>query len=96
MSQNIQAKFTEARKALVSAVRVISKLKSENLRLRDALKEALEMAEMHVRGHAIYKTPHDGDCTKQAHTCLVCLATTHAAEMRAALYPDGENSEKQV
>ncbi len=23
-------------------------------------------------------TVHDGDCTKQAHTCLVCLAETYA------------------
>jgi|SRR5665213_278761 len=130
----LQAKFTEARTALVSAVRVISQLEleltaaraeieglkqrlkqsenevelgtqirddnsarytSENKRLRDALQEALEMAEIHVRGHVIYKTPHDGDCTRQAHTCLVCLATSHANEMRSALFPEEKISNEK-
>lgn len=60
-------------------------LKARAERMKEALEEAVEVAQIAVNMHRRNKTVHHGDCTKECHTCEVCAATSHLRDMEAAL-----------
>lgn len=51
----------------------------------EALSGADEMAEYLVRRNQIEKLKHYGDCTKEAHTCQVCLAEKREPDIKDAM-----------